>query len=125
MTNDYAGSCHCGRVTFEAEFSSGLGEIRRCNCSLCRKKGALMASLPMQQLRLVSGSEFLSVYQWNRKIAKHYFCKVCGIYTHHQRRSVPEEYAVNVACLEGVEIPDESQIVMLDGASNDLVDVDP
>lgn len=97
------GSCHCGAVEFEIELQNGLENLRRCNCSICRRKGAIMADVPLERLRVTRGAEFLTLYQWNTKTAKHYFCMVCGIYTHHQRRSDPTKYGVNVACIEGVD----------------------
>ena len=97
------GSCHCGAVVFEVKLPNGLQNLRRCNCSLCRRKGAIMASVPLDSLRVLRGADDLVLYQWNTRTAKHYFCRICGIYTHHQRRSNPNEYGFNVACLEGVD----------------------
>ncbi len=97
------GSCHCGAVVFEVDLVDGLENVRRCNCSLCRRKGAVMASVAIDRLRVLEGADSLTLYRWNTGVAKHYFCRVCGIYTHHQRRSNPREYGVNVACLDGVD----------------------
>jgi hypothetical protein len=114
------GSCHCGAVGFEVELENGLGDLRRCNCSLCRRKGAIMAFVPTQRLRIIRGAEMLSLYQWNTKIAKHYFCKICGIYTHHRRRSNTSQYGFNVACLEGVDPFALTAIGLVDGAAQSL-----
>jgi len=62
-----------------------------------------MAGVPVEKLKVVAGEDQLSLYQWNKKIARHYFCKHCGIYTHHQRRSNPAEFGFNVACIDGVD----------------------
>lgn len=121
MSEIKVGRCHCGAVEFELEVENGIGTMRRCNCSICRKKGAVMGSVPLDKLRVVKGSEHLTLYQWNTKTAKHYFCKICGIYTHHQRRSKPNEFAFNVACLEGPDPTVGAEIEMVDGASNSLV----
>src|SRR5690349_8052595 len=94
------GSCHCGSVVFEVDLARGLENLMRCNCSLCRRRGAIMASVPIEGLRVVRGTDKLSVYQWNTRQARHYFCGTCGIYTHHQRRKNPHEFAFNVACLD-------------------------
>lgn len=97
----YHGSCHCGAVTFRIE-----GEITgsyTCDCSLCRKKNALMARIPQDRLIITSGEDKLSLYQWNTRIARHYFCKLCGIYPFHRKRSNPEEYGVNLHCLDGFD----------------------
>ena len=114
------GSCHCGAVVFEVDLDNGLSNLRRCNCSLCRRKGAIMASVPLGRLRVVKGADRLTLYQWNTKVAKHWFCSVCGIYTHHQRRSRPDEYGFNVACLEGVDPFALGPVGVGDGASQTL-----
>ncbi len=97
------GSCHCGSVTFSVKLPNGLVDPRRCNCSMCRRRGAIVASVPLRDLEVVEGQNVLSIYQFNTRTAKHYFCSRCGIYTHHQRRSDPTLYAFNIACLEGVD----------------------
>lgn len=122
MTEVKKGSCHCGAVEFEVHLENGLEGLRRCNCSLCRRKGAIMAGVPVGRLRVTKGADMLTLYQWNTKIAKHYFCKVCGIYTHHQRRSKPSEFGVNVACLEGVDPFALKDVGIGDGASQSLVE---
>ena len=95
-------SCHCGAVELELELPDGIVDPRRCDCSICRRKGAVVASVPLSGIHIVKGAEYLTLYQFNTQTAKHYFCSRCGIYTHHQRRSNPEQYGYNVGCLEGV-----------------------
>ena len=114
------GGCHCGAVRFEATFPNGIEKLNRCNCSICSKKGAVMTSVPVANLRISSGEDQLALYQWNTNIAKHYFCSICGIYTHHQRRSEPDKYAINVACLDGPDVTIGREIGVLDGASNSI-----
>ena len=80
-----------------------------------------MASVLVENLKVIQGEDFLTLYQWNTKTAKHYFCKVCGIYTHHQRRSNPKEFGYNVACLEGVNLCDLENIPIGDGQSQSLI----
>jgi hypothetical protein len=96
-------SCHCGAVVLELSLPDGIVDPRRCNCSLCRRKGAIVGSVPLDGIRVVQGEQHLRLYQFNTKVAKHYFCGVCGIYTHHQRRSNPHLYGYNVGCLEGID----------------------
>jgi hypothetical protein len=96
-------ACHCGAVVLELALPNGVVDPRRCNCSMCRRRGAIVASVPLEGLKVVQGSDMLRLYQFNTRTARHYFCSVCGIYTHHQRRSNPREYGFNVACLEGVD----------------------
>ena len=114
------GQCHCGAVKFEVFLSDENIELNRCNCSLCRKKGAVMTSVPISNVEILEGLDVLKLYQWNTKVAKHYFCSICGIYTHHQRRSMPEHYAVNVACFDGPDITEGREVGILDGASNSI-----
>jgi len=114
------GTCHCGAVRFEVDLDEGLSNLRRCNCSLCRRKGAIMAGVPVERLRVVAGADKLTLYQWNTRQARHYFCSVCGIYTHHQRRSNPREYGFNIACIEGVDPFALGPIAVGDGAAQSL-----
>lgn len=100
---------------------NGLDDLRRCNCSLCRRKGAIIASVPLSRLRVVKGEDMLTLYQWNTRTAKHYFCKICGIYTHHQRRSNPTLFGFNVACLDGVDPYAFEGVRIGDGASQSLI----
>lgn len=111
------GACHCGSVEFRIEVEKDLGAVRRCNCSLCRRKGAIMASVPLARLTVTKGEECLTLYQWNTHTAKHYFCRICGIYTHHKRRSVPTEYGVNIACLEGIDPFAFDEVLIGNGAA--------
>jgi hypothetical protein len=116
------GTCHCGAVVFEIELQGGLNQLRRCNCSLCRRKGAIMVGVPLDKLKLLKGEDSLTLYQWNTKTAKHHFCKICGIYTHHQRRSNPNEFGVNIACLEDIDPYALGDIDVLNGAALSLVE---
>jgi hypothetical protein len=119
------GTCHCKAVEFEVDLVNGFENIRRCNCSICSRKGAIMAGVPLERLRVTLGAKKLSLYQWNTKTAKHYFCGVCGIYTHHQRRSVPTEYGFNLACIEGIDLAAIGPIGASNGAAQTLVSVAP
>lgn len=80
-----------------------------------------MASVPMAGIRVARGEDNLTLYQWNTGVAKHFFCKTCGIYTHHQRRSNPAEYGFNVTCVEGVDIESLGDIPVGNGAAMSLV----
>lgn len=115
------GRCHCGAVHFEVDLEQGFVDLRRCNCSLCSRKGGIIASVPVDKLRITEGADMLTLYQWNTKTAKHYFCKVCGIYTHHQRRSNPTQFGFNVACIEGVNPFEIGPVGVGNGASQSLI----
>jgi hypothetical protein len=121
MSETRIGRCHCGGVEFTVTLENGLEDLRRCNCSLCRRKGAIMASAPVEHLKVTKGAELLSLYTWNTGTAKHYFCKICGIYTHHQRRSNPALFGFNVACLDDVDPYALTDIRIGDGASQSLM----
>lgn len=100
----YRGSCHCGAIKFRIsspEITSGV----RCNCSICQRKGALMTPYiySPEELVIESGADQLSVYQFGSGVAKHYFCKVCGIYPFHQTMRKPGYYRANIGCLEDVD----------------------
>ena len=122
MAETRKGSCHCGGVEFTVKLENGLENLRRCNCSLCRRKGAIMAMVPLAGLAVTKGEDLLTLYRWNSGVAKHYFCSVCGIYTHHRRRSKPDEFGFNVACLEGVDPHALEGVGVGDGASQSLVE---
>ncbi len=111
-------SCHCGSVEFELDLPDGLIDIRRCDCSLCKRRGAIAASIPLSGIKILKGENLLKLYQFNTNIAKHYFCSNCGIYTHHQRRSNPTQYGFNVACLEGINPLKISNVPTYDGVNH-------
>ena len=111
-------TCHCGAVILELDLPDGIVNPRRCDCSICRRKGAVVASVALDGIRIVSGAEHLTLYHFNTHTAKHYFCSHCGIYTHHQRRSNPEEYGYNVGCLEGINPFAIANVVTNDGVNH-------
>lgn len=108
-------TCHCGRVELELTLPEGVVDPRRCNCSMCRRRGAIAATVPLSGLRIVKGADAVRLYQFNTHTAQHYFCSNCGIYTHHRRRSNPDEYGYNVGCLEGADPFDLGPVPTSDG----------
>ncbi|MDB5440695.1 MAG: Centromere protein [Caulobacteraceae bacterium] len=109
------GACHCGAVKFRVVLTDGLEKPRRCTCSICRMRGAVAVTAQVGGLEIIEGKDALTVYRFNTGVAQHYFCGRCGIYTHHQRRSNPNELGVNVACLEGVSPFDFPEVQVNDG----------
>ena len=93
------GGCHCGRVKFTVEAPAAI-EALECNCSICAKSGFLHLIVPKSKFALIQGSEFLSAYTFNSGVAKHLFCKVCGVKSFYVPRSNPDGYSINVRCLE-------------------------
>jgi hypothetical protein len=112
------GACHCGAVTFRVRLSDGLRTARRCDCSLCRMRGAVAVSARVDDLRILTGAERLTLYRFNTGAARHWFCSVCGIYTHHLRRSNQAELGVNVACLSGLSPFDFAEVTVVDGVNH-------
>ena len=110
--------CHCGAVEILLDLPDGLVDVRRCDCSLCRRRGAIAASVPLSGINIIKGKDKLKLYQFNTMEAKHYFCSECGVYTHHQRRSNPEEYGFNAACLEGINPLKIEDIPTYDGVNH-------
>lgn len=117
MMQTYQGSCHCGAIKFEIDID--FTEFTRCDCSLCRKKNAIMAKVSEKQFRLIQGEDKLGLYMWNSHIAKHHFCNECGIYTFHRKRVSPDFLGINVFCLDNIDISDVP-IVDVDGQSMSL-----
>ncbi|SFP73930.1 Glutathione-dependent formaldehyde-activating enzyme [Nitrosomonas cryotolerans] len=95
----YKGSCHCGAITFEVEAPEHL-EVKDCNCSICVKSGFLHLILPLSKFKLNSGADKLETYTFNTNIAKHTFCRICGIKPFYVPRSNPDGIDVNVRCLD-------------------------
>ncbi|MDZ5696817.1 GFA family protein [Chelativorans sp. M5D2P16] len=112
------GACHCGTVRFRVRLKGGLRTARRCTCSYCRMRGAVAVTAERGGIDILAGEDALSLYQFNTMTAKHYFCSRCGIYTHHQRRSDPNEYGVNVACIEGISPFDFDEVLVSDGVNH-------
>lgn len=111
-------NCHCGEVEFELNLPNGLVDVRRCDCSLCRRRGAIFASVDLSDIEILKGEDALKIYQFNTMTAKHYFCSNCGVYTHHQRRSNPSQYGFNVACLEGINPLKIEDVPTYDGVNH-------
>ena len=119
MSNTKAtGTCHCGAVKIEIPFEGEFKETSRCDCSYCSRRWAVTTNANVDDLKVLEGQDKLSLYQWGTKTAKHYFCSICGIYTHHQRRSDPTKYGVNIACFDGVNVRDYIDVEYSDGINH-------
>lgn len=108
-------SCHCGAVILEIHLPDGLPPPHRCDCSFCKRKGAIVAAVHAADLRVIRGQEALLKYQFGNRVAEHFFCGNCGIYTHHRRSTNPKEFGFNIACLEGVNPFDLQDVPVADG----------
>lgn len=111
-------ACHCGSVRFRVRLTDEFATARRCSCSYCRMRGAVAVSAQLADIEFVQGEEKLTLHRFNTGTAKHYFCSTCGIYTHHQRRSNPNQFGINVACIEGASPFDFPEVPVMDGVSH-------
>jgi len=102
MHPTHQGSCHCGRISFEIQ--ARLDHVVDCNCSICRRKGALWHAVPDAGLRIIAGEGELALYQFHTHTAKHYFCRHCGVSTFSRPRINPNLWVVNVRCIDGVDL---------------------
>ena len=86
----YQGSCHCGAIKFSFK-SETIDRGIRCNCSIFRRKGAMMSefALSPEQLKIEAEHDALGLYQFDTKIARHFFCTICGIYPFHETMRQP------------------------------------
>lgn len=113
----HQGSCHCGRIAFELE--GDVTDAIDCNCSMCRRRGSLLAFFPREALTLKTPESDYGTYYFNREKIAHHFCPNCGIAPFsesiHPKTGEPMA-AVNVRCLPDVDLA-SVKIAQFDGAS--------
>ena len=104
MPETYTGGCHCGRVRYEV--TTDLASVVDCNCSICQNRGALWTFAAVDRFVLRSGADDLSDYQFGKKVIHHLFCRHCGVgsFSRGKAPSGAETIAVNVLCLDGVDV---------------------
>lgn len=98
----YTGSCHCGAVRFEVE--GPIAGVELCNCSICTRTAYLHWYVAPERFRLLTSPDAFATYEFGSRVAKHHFCKSCGISPFRRARSNPEDVDVNLRCLEGVDL---------------------
>jgi hypothetical protein len=118
QSGEMEAACHCGTVRFRVKLTDGFKTLRRCSCSFCRMRGAVTVSAEIGGIAFEAGEDALTLYHFNTGVAQHYFCSKCGIYTHHRRRSNPNQFGVNVACLKGVSPFDFEDVPVIDGVNH-------
>jgi len=113
----YKGSCHCGAISFSFEHET-ITEGLKCNCSICKRKGAVMSAfiLSPDDIEIKVENDVLGQYQFDTNVAKHYFCKSCGIYPFHQTMRNPGFYRINLGCIDEVDT-NNINIDLFDGKS--------
>ena len=112
--------CHCGEIEAEIDIPEKLEKVIRCNCSICKRKGAIMSMVKNENFRIIKGKDKLNLYQFHSKVAKHYFCSVCGIYTHHNPRSNPAMTGFNLGCIDDIDIFKLKDVFINDGQNHPL-----
>jgi hypothetical protein len=112
----YTGSCHCGKIAFEAE--GEIGQVLDCNCSMCRRRGSLLWFVPRAQFKLMTPESDLGIYEFNKHVIHHYFCASCGIAPFSEGRDPKgnQMAAVNVRCLDDVDLA-SLKVMKFEGAS--------
>ncbi len=93
------GGCHCGAVAWEALLEDDV-VAHDCNCSMCEKTGFLHLIIPQSKFRLIAGEDALTEYRFNTGVAKHYFCKHCGVKSFYVPRSNPDGYSLNLRAMD-------------------------
>ena len=111
----FEGGCHCGAVRFRVIVDKY--KVDECNCSICLKKGFLHLIVPSESFTLLQGAEVLTTYTFNTGVAKHTFCRICGIHSFYTPRSHPDGFSVNLRCLDGENVLSRFEIIPFDGAN--------
>lgn len=101
MLQTYEGGCHCGEVRLRVQ--ADLALVSECNCSICTKKGILHLIVPLDRFTLLQGEDALTTYQFGTNVAKHTFCRHCGIHAFYVPRSDPDKVSVNARCLDDID----------------------
>ena len=100
MTNrPKRGGCHCGAVTWEAAIADEI-VADECNCSMCAMTGFLHVIVPASKFRLITGQDQLTEYKFNTGVARHFFCKICGVKSFYVPRSNPDGFSLNLRCMD-------------------------
>jgi hypothetical protein len=113
-------TCHCKQIEAEINLPNNLEKILKCNCSICKRKGAVMSMVKNEDFKITKGQDKLKLYQFHTNVAKHYFCSNCGIYTHHNPRSNPAMTVFNLGCLDEIDIFRLKNIAINDGQNHPL-----
>jgi hypothetical protein len=110
------GSCHCGRIAYS--LAAEPTEAIECNCSICRRKGALLAAFAPDKFQLETSRDDIAVYTFGKHVIRHQFCKTCGCAPFAEGIGPDGEamVAINLRCAENVDLS-TVKISRFDGAS--------
>lgn len=101
----HTGGCHCGAVRFKLSAPAEV-VVNDCNCSVCYKKQNRHFIIPQTKFTLLQGEDYLTTYRFNTGVAKHMFCKVCGVQSFYQPRCTPDGYGIAPHCVDPGTITD-------------------
>src|SRR5712692_6036875 len=103
MMTTHEGGCHCGRVRFRIQVALEQTLVGECNCTICTNKGILHLPVAHERLEILSGAEDLATYLFGTGVAKHTFCRHCGMHPFYHPRTDPQNYSVNARCLDAYD----------------------
>ncbi|MDG2001636.1 MAG: GFA family protein [Alphaproteobacteria bacterium] len=109
----HLGSCHCKQIQFEVTGKNNI-QVLDCSCSICSIVNYKHYVVDKSQFKLLKGKKHLSTYTFNTKVAKHMFCKICGIKSFYIPRSHPESISINLNCINSKTI-NKVKIIKFDG----------
>ena len=112
MEEKYTGNCHCKAICFEF-YCSNVVDLIKCNCSICNHTKFLHLIVPHRKFNLLKGKELLVTYMFNTKLAKHFFCSVCGIKSFYQPRSHQDSFSINFHSI--LSPPKINKVIAFDG----------
>ena len=113
-------TCHCGAVEAEINITGNFDKMMRCNCSICKRKGTIMSMVKNEDFKIIKGRDKLKLYQFHSKLAKHFFCTICGMYTHHNPRINPSLTGFNLGCIDEVDVYNLKNVTIADGKNHPL-----
>ena len=112
MGKIYFGSCHCKAIKFRF-FSKKKVNLIKCNCSICSITNYLHLIIPHKEFKIIKGKNRILTYKFNKNLAKHFFCKICGIKSFYQPRSHKNSYSINYNSI--LKAPKINKIISFDG----------
>jgi hypothetical protein len=109
-------SCHCGAV--QLEIKTPPQSVTDCNCSICRRYGALWAYYPPKDVRVIAQAEAIQAYRWGDQSIEFHRCTTCGCVTHWTAVTADaDRLAVNARLMEP-EVLRPLRVRKLDGAKS-------
>ena len=108
------------KIKIEVNFEGEISNLVKCNCSICKRKGAVMGIVGQDSLKIIEGEKYITNYKFHSKVANHFFCSICGIYTHHNPRRDPTLFGFNIGCIDELDNKKFENIKKLDGKNHPL-----